>query len=102
MMTEREQMVIDAIAKTIFKDGDSSEPPGWEFLKHAREKYRKIAQEISNLTDSEGNKLLGIIDPDQSLPNPLVPNCQKRIGYARGLHSGQNAMVNMGFVKVIK
>ena len=106
-MTEREQMVTDKIAQLLAERDEYN----WEFytdnessaskdkdIREILKKYRGAADAILNLTDSKGNKLLGVIAEDQSVPKELHGIMQ----YHRVASSTIKLMLNANFVKLVK
>ena len=65
-----DEEAIEKIAKLIYMEGEDGEPPGWEFLKKARENYEGLARLIINTLKSLGYVQLDI---DQSLPKNPYP-----------------------------
>jgi len=64
-----DEEAIEKIAKLIYMEGEDGEPPGWEFLKKARENYEGLARLIINTLKSLGYVQL---NSDQSVPkNPI-------------------------------
>lgn len=104
-MTEREQMVRERIARVIC---DKITSRVWDWASHAeKELHLQCADQILNLTDPEGNRLLGIIDPHQSKPeNPYdKPKAKELLGEKVSMHrflAYKHAQQDMaGFVKLI-
>jgi len=94
-MAEREQMILDTIAQRLETLAYYQTP--------TKQTCREAANIIANLRDSKGNRLLGVIAEDQSLPkNPhslaIDQLPETRVAYKQA----QQDMLNANFMKVVK
>ena len=72
-MTEREEMVREQIAKEFYLSGEVREHMPWSQAREVRTAMADLAytkaDQILNLTDPKGNKLLGIIEEWKDEPD---------------------------------
>lgn len=95
-MTEREQVTVSEITAIIN-----------DYFRTDWGEDRDAANEILNITDSAGNKLLGIIAEDQSLPRNKIQDIDvlgnnKPSLSARAYSQARQDMLNANFVKLVK
>ena len=87
-MTKREQMVREEISQILINN------------RFGLISTAGAIPQILKLADSKGNKLVGIIAEDQSVPDNLV--WQRNERHFEAYCAGRVDMLNAGFVKLIK